>query len=313
LAQLQLKRLLAFSSVSHAGLILIGVGLLDPGALAGAGLYTLAHGGVKGALFLVAGILLYRHDSVKEAALRGLGRRERVTAVIFVAGALGLAGLPPFGTALGRHLIEEPASILGHGWVTVVFLVAEALTAGAVLRAAGRVFLGWGPGLERDDTDDVEDEESPERLEEDARQRRWAPVVMAVPAATLVIGALAVGVWPTVAHTAEAAAERFVDSGAYQAAVLDGVRVPLPEVPGGGLTAKAAALGVAASLAAVATALVALFRERIPAAARAPLVAAGEPPLQLLRRLQSGHIGDYVTWLVCGAAVLGGSYLIVLR
>lgn len=315
LAQFQLKRLLAFSSVSHAGLILIGVGLLDPEALAGAGLYTLSHGAIKGALFLLAGILLYQYDSVKEAALRGLGRQSRLTGIVFLAAGLGLAGLPPFGTTLGKQLIEEPASQHGFGWVVAVFLVAEALTGGAVLRAAGRVFLGWGPIIEQDDAVEVEDEEAPVRVEEgEERPRGRAPAVMLVPAVVLVVAALVVGLWPPLIHTAEVAAERFVDPAAYQSAFLDGVRHPLPVRSGAsGLTAHASRLGVVAAAAAVVVALAGLFRDRLPGAVRKAMIDAWTPPLRVLRGLQSGHVGDYVAWLVCGAAVLGGSYLIVLR
>ncbi|MDP8968957.1 MAG: NADH-quinone oxidoreductase subunit D [Actinomycetota bacterium] len=314
LAQFQLKRLLAFSSVSHAGLILIGVGLLDAHALAGAGLYTLSHGAIKGALFLLVGILLYQHNSVKEAVLRGRGRRQPVTAAAFVIAGLALAGLPPFGTALGRQLIEEPASHHGFGWIAVVFLVAEVLTAGAVLRAAGRVFLGWGPVIERDVAEDVEDEAPPDRVEEgEERHPGRAPAVMVGPAVVLVVAALLVGVWPPLAQTAVAAAERFVDPVAYHSAVLDAVPHPLPAPSGStGLSGKAALLGLTASVAAAATALVALFRDRVPSSVRAPLAGAVEVPLGVLRGLQSGHVGDYVAWLILGAAVLGGTYLLVL-
>lgn len=57
------------------------------------------------------------------------------------AGALGLAGLPPFGTALGKAVAEEAVG----GPLTVVYVAASAITAGAVLRVTARVFLGLGP------------------------------------------------------------------------------------------------------------------------------------------------------------------------
>ncbi|HWB72433.1 MAG TPA: hypothetical protein VG452_09440, partial [Egibacteraceae bacterium] len=129
----------------------------------------------------------------------------------------------------------------------------------------------------------------------------------------LVAAALLVGVWPPLAQTAVAAAERFVDPVAYHTAVLDAVPHPLPAPSGStGLSGKAALLGLVGSVAAAATALVALFRDRIPSPVRAPLADAVGAPLRVLRRLQSGHVGDYVTWLVLGAAVLGGTYLVVL-
>ena len=71
-----------------------------PRALAGAAVYTVAHGLVKGALFLLAGILLHSLGSVDELELRGAGRRLPFTAIAFGLGAVGLAGMPPFGTGL---------------------------------------------------------------------------------------------------------------------------------------------------------------------------------------------------------------------
>ncbi|MDP9021534.1 MAG: NADH-quinone oxidoreductase subunit D [Actinomycetota bacterium] len=311
LAQWHLKRLLAFSSVSHAGLILIGVGLLDAGALAGAGIYTLAHGAVKGALFLAVGILLHHHRSVDEGRLRGRGRSQPVTAAVFIAGGLGLAGLPPFGTTLGKQLIEEAAAHLHYEWVGAVFVVAGALTAGAVLRAAGRVFFGWGPPPRRD----VEQagEEPPPETDDNGTGPQHTPAVMLLPAAALVVLAVAIGLAAPLAGAAESAAERFVDVQAYQAAVMDGATVRLEPRPGVTLNASAMVLGALAAGGAVAIALGALNRDRIPQRLRRPVTAVAVPALTFLERLQSGHVGDYVAWITFGAAALGGSYLLALR
>lgn len=73
--QRHLKRLLAFSSVSHTGLFLIGVSVLTPEGLGGTILYVLAHAGVKAALFACAGILLARFSSVDEHELHGRARQ----------------------------------------------------------------------------------------------------------------------------------------------------------------------------------------------------------------------------------------------
>jgi multicomponent Na+:H+ antiporter subunit D len=92
--QRNLKRLLAFSTVSHVALMFLGIVLLVPEGLAGAAVYTLGHGMVKGALFLVAGILLHRFEALDERELHGKARRERWTAAVFFAGGVGLAGSP---------------------------------------------------------------------------------------------------------------------------------------------------------------------------------------------------------------------------
>jgi multicomponent Na+:H+ antiporter subunit D len=126
-----IKRLLAFSTISHSGMFLAGFALLSPLGLAGAAMYVVGHAFVKAALFLGAGIILHRLRSVNETWLHGRGRRLPVTGVIFTAAALGLADLPPFGTFLGQGWIDDSAAA---PWLTVVFLVCTVLAAGAVLR-----------------------------------------------------------------------------------------------------------------------------------------------------------------------------------
>ena len=146
--QRHIKRLLAFSTISHMGLMLIGFGLLTPDALAGTAVYVFSHGLVKAALFIGAGILLHRAGTVDEFELKGRGRHMPAAGAIFVLGGLGLAGLPPFGTFTGEHLIDHAAGELGYGWLGWVGTAVAVLTSGAVLRVAGRVFAGWGPSHE---------------------------------------------------------------------------------------------------------------------------------------------------------------------
>ncbi|MCA6096595.1 complex I subunit 5 family protein, partial [Streptomyces sp. SCA3-4] len=105
--QRHVKRLLAFSTVAHTGLFLTGVALLTPEALAGTCLYVLGHAGAKAALFACTGILLDRHGSVDEHELHGRGRGTAGIGLLFALGGLALAGLPPFGTGLGKALVEE--------------------------------------------------------------------------------------------------------------------------------------------------------------------------------------------------------------
>ena len=119
-----IKRMLAFSTISHAGMFLIGIALLTPLGLAGAAVYVIGHGLVKAALFLCTGIVLHRLGSVNEPWLHGRGRPLRVTGVVFTLAGLGLADLPPFATFLGKGWIEasarsvaraSPDRVLGRG------------------------------------------------------------------------------------------------------------------------------------------------------------------------------------------------------
>ena len=110
-----IKRLLAFSTISHAGMFLVGLSWLTPLGLAGAAVYVLGHGLVKAALFLCTGIVLHRLRSVNETWLHGRGRRLPVTGAVFTAAALGLADLPPFATYLGKGWIEDTGTARGGG------------------------------------------------------------------------------------------------------------------------------------------------------------------------------------------------------
>ncbi|MFI8455369.1 hypothetical protein [Kitasatospora sp. NPDC085464] len=78
-----------------------------------------------------------------EHGLHGRARELRLPGLLFGLGAPALAGLPLFGTGLGKAVTEEAA---GHelAWLPAVFVLVSALTGGAVLRAALRVFAGAG-------------------------------------------------------------------------------------------------------------------------------------------------------------------------
>jgi multicomponent Na+:H+ antiporter subunit D len=144
LLQHHLARMLAYATVSHVGLTLAGFALLGPAGVGGAVLYLLADGLVKGALFISVGIVDHHLHDVDERRLRGRGRHMPWAAALMVAGALGLAGVPPFGTFLGKALMEEAALEAGTPWLIGLFVVVAALTSAALLRATGRVFLGLG-------------------------------------------------------------------------------------------------------------------------------------------------------------------------
>ncbi|MFJ2002749.1 complex I subunit 5 family protein [Streptomyces chartreusis] len=273
--QRHIKRLLAYSTVAHTGLFLIGVGVLSPEADDGVALYILGHAGVKAALFACTGILLDRYGAVDEHALYGRVRELRGVAVLYTVGGLALAGLPPFGTGFGKAVTEEAVG----GPLVALFVLASAVTAGAVLRVAARVFLGLGPAPE--DGTEYETTGAGERPETRHRLSRIPDTMTAVPA-LLLAGSLAVGVAPGLG---------VLLSHAVNEAGSGGAVVPAPHWSPAGvlldLVSTALALGLAA-LAVTRPGWLAAPRRALP-----------------LRRLQSGHVGDYVAWVLVGATVLG--------
>jgi multicomponent Na+:H+ antiporter subunit D len=302
--QVHLARLLAFATVSHVGLTLVGVALLDPAGLAGALLYLVADGLVKASLFVCVGVLQYRLGTLDERSLYGRGRGLPVTFGLLLLGGLALAGLPPFGTFLGKALMEHAAGAAGHAWVAWLFVAASAVSAAAVLRAGLRVFAGWGP------PPPGRTEPLPAPL---AAPRTYATMV--IPAVVLLAAALGLGIVPGAAERAQAAADHFSDRAGYAAAVLEGQAAGRPAAaasPAAGHLPAAVPAAVLTVGLAVALAAVPLRRGRGRGRRGAALRALLRATLAL-RRLHSGQVGDSVTWLVVGTATLGGLLATLLR
>ena len=302
LQQRHWKRLLAYSTIGHVGLFLVALGLLTGPGTAGAAVYICAHAGVKSALFLIGGVILAKYGSVDELELYGKGRDAGAVRWLAVTGGLALACLPPFGTALGKAISEDAGVSAGFPWFPVLFVVVSALTGGAVLRMAGRIFFGLGP---------VPEEHSGQTTGEEERETqplRQVPVTMLAPIVVLLAGALAIGVMPGVHGAAERAASWFTDRAGYQAAALRGAAAGVPAVHTGDWTGSGIGLGFASALLAVAVAAAGIWGQALRRRVRATRAVAGvaRVPLGVLRRLHSGHIGDYVAWLMVGLAVLGG-------
>jgi multicomponent Na+:H+ antiporter subunit D len=299
--QRNLKRLLAFSTISHMGLMTTGIGLFTVEGLAGTMLYTLGHGLIKAALFLAAGILLHRLQTVDEIELHGRGHETKWAAAIFLLGAAGLAGVPPSGLSVGSNLIHSSATEIGFEWQKWVSFFAAVLTAAAVFRASARVFFGWGaPGTQRKGIS-----KSEAKTETEAGHHH-TPVWMWAPAIVLVSGGLLLGTLPGLVQGALTAAARFQDSAGYAAHVLAGVPLQTP-VPHKDIAGDAW-FGVLVLLVAMAFAGLHLLSKRLHPP-RKPALG----PLVQLQRLHSGHVGDYVAFLTFGIGVFGAACIFLVH
>ena len=307
-----IKRLLAFSTISHSGLFLTGVALLTPLGLTGAAVYIAGHALVKGALFLCTGIVLHRLHSVDESSLHGRGRKLRVTGVIFTVAALGLADLPAFATWLGQGWIEDSGDALGRPWITVVFVAACVLVGGAVLRVAGGVFYGIGDPPSEDP--EIAEGASEETGETEAGRSR-TPLWMSAPAGLLAAAGLGVGLVPGLGRAVETAVVRFQDQAAYNATVLAGAHVVRPAAlaaTGSTSVTLASVLAGAGSVAAsVVVAVLALHWRRLPVLRR--MQQARSNLRVVMRSFQSGVVNDYVTWIMVGLACIGGALAVIIR
>ncbi|WP_342105834.1 complex I subunit 5 family protein [Methylobacterium sp. SI9] len=277
LLQRHLKRMLAFSTISHAGIMLTGLGALSIGGTGGMLVYVVGHGLVKGALFMIAGILLATQASIDEIALRGLGRGIWPAGIAMALAGLLLCGLPIGTLDQGTRLVQGALSQEGHGMALAATAIGAALTGAAVLRAAGRIFLGLGP----DPGDEAGAPSADER--EKANRPLW---LMLAPCCALLAVDLALPAGP-IAHALPRAVSAFMHR------------------PEGGMLAEGPGwlpwFSVAAALAGAGYGL---FRKRLPAFVVRPVRATQSAPTRALEILHSGLIGDYAAWLAVGVAVI---------
>jgi multicomponent Na+:H+ antiporter subunit D len=308
-AQRHVKRMLAFATISHVGIFLCGVGLLSAEGLAGVAVYVVGHGLTMATLFMLAGVLLHRFATIDEFDLRGMGREVPVAGVLFAVGGLVLAGVPVATLFFGKSLLNHASLEGGYPWLPAIFVIASALTAGAVLRVTGRVFLGWGPVRH---PNDQQAREAREQEDEESTPRSSTPPLMLVVPGVLLAAAIVVGLIPGAVPGIEVAAAHLRDHLGYIGFVLRGTS-HFAHASTSHIQTYDYLYGAGAAVGAVALAGLALFgqplRRRLPDALLRPAAWA----VGGLRQLHSGHIGDYIAWWTAGAATLGGASLIFLR
>ncbi len=304
--QRHIKRLLAFSTISHVGLFICGIALFTSQALGGVATYVIGHGLTKAALFMCAGVLLHRFASIDEYDLHGRGRRVPAVGVLMAVGALLLAALPPFTTFMGKSLLEEGASASGYNWLIVIFIVVSAVTGGAVLRVTGCVFLGWGAseGGHPDQADAAR-----EPVDETREARDETPPLMVIVPAVLLVLALVLGLIPGAVPGLERYVALFVRHDAYAAWVLHGHHVALPVLPPSHISLSDYAYSALSTLGAVGVAAYGLFGTTVLQGRAQPLRGV----INLIRGLHSGHIGDYIAWWSAGVSLIGGVCLVALH
>jgi hydrogenase-4 component F len=124
--QRDFKRMLAYSSVEHMGILALGVGL-GGAAAAGAFFHSVNNGLTKGVLFLAAGNIHRAYGSKLTEVVRGAGRRLPVSGPLFLAGFLAITGSPPFGPFFSEFAILNGAFGAGRYAVGGLFLAFLAI------------------------------------------------------------------------------------------------------------------------------------------------------------------------------------------
>jgi hydrogenase-4 component F len=126
IGQSDVKRLLAYSSVEHMGLLVLGLGLGGIGTY-GTVLHVVNNGLAKGWLFLVVGNVVLATGSSAAAANRGVLRTLPVSGALLVLGLFAVTGSPPFGLFLSEFTILRAAIGGGHPWIAAAVLLLLAI------------------------------------------------------------------------------------------------------------------------------------------------------------------------------------------
>jgi NADH:ubiquinone oxidoreductase subunit 5 (subunit L)/multisubunit Na+/H+ antiporter MnhA subunit len=137
-----LKRIIAYSTVSQIGFIFLGFSIGNEIGAAGALLYILMHGLAKGGLFLCAGIVEQNTRTKDITKLGGLIKTMPITAVSFLLCSFSVMGIPPFGGFFGKYMVMTSAIQSGQLWISLIFLAGAIMTIIYLFRVFNLVFMG---------------------------------------------------------------------------------------------------------------------------------------------------------------------------
>jgi NADH-quinone oxidoreductase subunit N len=184
IVQKDLKRLLAWSTVAHAGYILIGLLTFSSVGTAAAVFYTLTYLLMAFSAFLVVCVLATDGGNPTIASLSGLHKRSPLLGVLLLVGVFGLAGIPPTPGFAGKWFLFTAALQAGQFWLVLIAAVNATVSLYYYLVIVKSAFLGKGEGLPA------------VRLRLPVRVATWATL-----AAMLLLGVLPTPLWD-LAHDA---------------------------------------------------------------------------------------------------------------
>lgn len=141
LVQHDIKRLLAYSSVEHMGIIILGIGIGTTLSIYGALLHIINHAIAKSALFYMAGVITQEYQTKNIARIRGMVSTMPFIATLFMIGILAITGTPPFGIFISKFIIigatfSSGRILLGAG----VLLLLAGIFAGMMYYCLGMLF-----------------------------------------------------------------------------------------------------------------------------------------------------------------------------
>jgi hydrogenase-4 component F len=138
------KRMLAYSSVEHIGIVCLGLGFGGYWGVFGALLHVVNHALSKSLLFILSGNILLKYHSAEISEVRGLLRVAPWTGALFLAGTLALMGLPPFAPFISEFIIFR-AGLESHPWSAAAAVILLVVIFGGMLSSVNRMLYGEPP------------------------------------------------------------------------------------------------------------------------------------------------------------------------
>src|SRR6266545_659896 len=140
-AQRNYKRMLAYSSVEHIGIICLGLGFGGYWGVFGALFHVVNHALVKSLLFILSGNILLKYHTTEIREVRGLLQAAPWTGALFLAGSLALIGLPPFAPFISEFIIFR-AGLETHPWAAGAGVLLLVVVFGGMLASVNRMLYG---------------------------------------------------------------------------------------------------------------------------------------------------------------------------
>lgn len=170
-----LKKRLAYSTVSQLSYIVLGVVLLTPNAVTGGMLHIANHAFSKITLFMVAGAIIATTKKELISEMSGLGKQMPITMLAFTIGAMSMIGLPPAACFVSKFYIIQGAVEINQLFFMAVLLVSAVLNVGYFFPVIYTAFF--------------KEPDKPLEFKE-------APLFMLVPLTLTAIITLIIGIWP---------------------------------------------------------------------------------------------------------------------
>jgi multicomponent Na+:H+ antiporter subunit D len=201
-SQMDVRRMLAYSSISQLGLIAVGIGLATPLGFAAALLHVMNHAVMKATLFLSVGSVRFSTGATTVDGLIGLGKKMPLTMIAFTLSAISMVGIPPAAGFFSKWYAVQ-ASVQSGQWVVVVVILGSTLlTAVYMFRVLERVYLRPAQPesiphvdlhVDGDDSHDNTDSPiAPAVLQ--VEEAKESPLDMVLPALILGVSAVVLGV-----------------------------------------------------------------------------------------------------------------------